>query len=87
MQWELGLPLALGEARELYRVLHDALERWLERGLPGPALAAALTALELAPAHSGQRNFFEKRAEEVESLGSKRVQDVLVTDLLVVLSG
>ena len=70
LHWDLDLPLALGEARELYRVLHDALERWLERGLPGPALAAALTALELAPAQSGQRNFFEKREEEVEAFNA-----------------
>ena len=69
-QWDLALPLALGEARELHLVLRTALEGWLAKGLAGPVLAAHLQALELAPGLGGQRNFFERREEEVEAFNA-----------------
>ena len=69
-RWELGLPLALGEARELHRVLAAALEGWLARGLAGPPLALRLEALALAPGSGGQRHFFDRREEETEAFNA-----------------
>jgi hypothetical protein len=70
LHWDLGLPLALGEARELHRVLSDALERWLGQGLPGPALALRLQALELVPGRGGQRHLFSRHEEQVEAFNA-----------------
>lgn len=70
LPWELGLPLALGEARELHSVLRNALDAWLGQGLPGPALAAHLQALEALPGLRGQRNLFERREEALEAFNA-----------------
>ena len=70
LHWDLGLPLALGEARELHRVLGEALQGWLGRGLPGPALAVQLQVLEVAPGSGGQRHLFSRHEEQVEAFNA-----------------
>lgn len=69
-QWDLSLPLALGEARPLLGLLGALLEPWLASGLAAPVAWARLEALECVAGLGGQRDFFHRREEEQEAFNA-----------------
>ena len=67
-RWDVDFPIPQGSAGALVRLLRDRLQPELQtRPLIRPAVRLQIEALETAPGHGAQRNFFDRSELEAEA--------------------
>ncbi len=67
-RWDIDFPIPQGSAGALVRLLRDRLQPELQnRPLLRPAVRLQIEAIETAPGHGAQRNFFDRSELEAEA--------------------